>query len=93
MEVSPLTLQKLVSLAHGGRGQSGKYEKNDSEAIEDIQYDVENSDLTVIFKARGTYVYHEFPLDDYTDFLGASSWGTYFNLYIRNRGFSYERVG
>jgi hypothetical protein len=87
--VNPLTLAKLIQ----GVKKYGKQIQIESEAIENIDYDVESSDLTVEFKQRGTYVYHGVDLDMYTDFVQASSWGTYFNLYIRNIGLSYERIG
>jgi KTSC domain len=47
--------------------------------------------LTVAFQKRGTYVYHEFPVDEWLLFNNAASRGTYFNLYVRDR-YSYERI-
>jgi FlaG/FlaF family flagellin (archaellin) len=87
--VNPLTLAKLIASVK----KYGKTQQIESEAIANIDFDVESGDLTVEFHQRGTYVYHGVDLDMYTDFAQASSWGTYFNLYIRNIGLSYERVG
>ena len=49
-------------------------------------------DLTIEFMARGTYIYHEVQLDTYVDFATAGSQGQYFNLYIRDQGYDYERI-
>jgi hypothetical protein len=87
-QVNSLTLAKLIESVK----KYGKIQQTESEAIANIDYDVESSDLTVEFQKRGTYVYHGVDLDTYTDFAQASSWGTYFNMYIRNIGLSYERV-
>ncbi len=86
--INSLTLVKLIQAVK----KYGKIQQTESEAIANIDYDVESSDLTVEFQQRGTYVYHGVDLDTYTDFAQASSWGTYFNMYIRNIGLSYERV-
>lgn len=48
--------------------------------------------LEIEFNKRGTYVYHNFPVDEYAQFNQASSRGQYFNLYIRDAGYEYERV-
>ncbi len=63
-----------------------------SECVKDVQYDEFTGDLTIEFQERGTYVYHDFPLTEMAQFIGASSKGQYFNLYIREH-YSYERVG
>lgn len=87
--VNSLTLAKLIQ----GVKKYGKIQQIESECVANIDYDVESSDLTVEFQQRGTYVYHGVDLDTYTDFAQASSWGQYFNNYIRNAGYSYERIG
>lgn len=66
-------------------------EKPESACVADISYDPESQDMTVEFQQRGSYVYHDVPLDVYVDFQSAGSQGTYFNLYIRLK-FSYERI-
>ncbi len=50
-------------------------------------------ELTIAFQHRGTYKYYNFPVDEWLLFNNASSRGTYFNLYIRDHGYSYERIG
>lgn len=65
----------------------------ESNAIESIDYNYEQSTLTINFVERGSYEYYNFPLPDYVDFQEASSKGQYFNLYIRNAGYSYTRIG
>ena len=88
--ISNYTLKRLLEpIRETGRERNVGLE---SRAIENIDYDPETSDLIIIFLARGTYLYHDVPLDTYVDFAGAESWGQYFNLYIRNAGFSYERI-
>lgn len=47
--------------------------------------------LEIEFMQRGTYIYHDFPVDEFANFNQASSRGIYFNLYIRDR-YNYERI-
>lgn len=63
-----------------------------SECVAAIEYDHEAEDLIIHFQKRGSYVYHSFPKWAFSEFNNAGSRGTYFNLYIRNAGYSYERV-
>ncbi len=70
-----------------------KPRSHESTAIDSIDYDIESEQLTVVFHQRGTYTYFNFPPDEYANFNFASSRGTYFNLYIRNAGYDFERVG
>jgi hypothetical protein len=65
--------------------------QTESTCVANIGYDPDTLDLTVEFIKRGTYVYHDVPLDTYVDFELSSSQGKYFNFYIKNQ-FSYERV-
>lgn len=51
-----------------------------------------SGDLTVVFHKRGTYVYHDVPLDTFVDFSMAESQGQFFNLYIKDH-YSYDRTG
>lgn len=62
-----------------------------SKCVATFDYSLEDEQLTVEFQERGTYVYQGFPLSEFVTFAQASSLGTYFNLYIRDR-YSYERV-
>lgn len=62
-----------------------------STCVADLEYEVETATLTVIFQKRGTYAYHDVPIDEFVLFAGAGSPGTYFNLYIRDQ-YSFERV-
>lgn len=53
-------------------------------------------DLTIVFVGppnggAGTYIYHNVSLTEYVDFAKASSLGTYYNLYIKDR-YSFERI-
>lgn len=65
----------------------------ESVCVDSLDYDFEQSKLTVSFKERGTYEYYNVPLPVYVDFAQAGSQGRYFNLYIRNAGYSYNRIG
>lgn len=64
----------------------------ESECVASLDYDEANQILTIEFNERGTYQYFNFPLDEWLLFNGAASRGTYFNLYIRNSGYEYERI-
>ena len=66
-------------------------DQTESTCVADISYDPETGDMTVAFVQRGTYVYHDVPLDDYTDFQLSNSHGKYFNFYIRDK-FNFERI-
>lgn len=90
--VNPVTLLRLIQSAkESGKGK--QLERVESRAIANIDYDPESSDLTVEFQKRGTYKYSGVDLDTFVEFSQATSWGTYFNLYIRDHGYSYERIG
>lgn len=64
---------------------------NESSCVADIDYDLENEILTVVYQQRGTYKYFSVSLDTFVDFAQAGSRGKYLNLYIRTN-FSYERI-
>lgn len=63
----------------------------DSECTKTISYDSSTQELTIEFQERGTYKYSNVPADEYLGIKGASSHGTYFNLYIRDR-YNFERI-
>ena len=53
--------------------------------------------LTITFTGppyggAGTWEYYLFPVSEYVLFAKSNSLGTYFNLYIRDQGYSYERI-
>jgi KTSC domain len=89
--INSLTLAKLI-LNVKKYGKSIQDDRLDSECVDDLDYNEESSELTVVFKKRGTYKYSGVDLDTYVDFAQSSSWGQYFNNYIRNTGYSYERI-
>jgi hypothetical protein len=84
-QVSPKTVQDLIKFKMFRRDQT------ESTCVADITYDPETLDMTVEFIKRGTYVYHDVPLDEFTDFQLSNSQGRYFNFYIRDR-YSFERI-
>lgn len=49
--------------------------------------------LIVEFQERGTYQYNGVNYLEYVNFKNASSWGEYFNNYIRPNYLDYERIG
>lgn len=64
----------------------------ESTCVGDHSYDFETLELSITFPGvfpgrggSGTYIYEGVPVEVYTDFSGASSMGTYFNLYIKNQ--------
>lgn len=63
----------------------------DSTCVAHVDYDFENQEMTVAFQKRGTYRYSGVAFDEYQNFQGAGSRGTYFNLYIKDR-YSFLRV-
>ena len=68
-----------------------KYQ-TESSCIADATYDPESEELVIEFKKRGTYKYFGVPLDEYVDLVTAASQGKYFNNYIREAGYSYQRL-
>jgi hypothetical protein len=84
--INPITLNRLL------RFKMFKQKEHQSQCVADVEYDPLTQDLIVEFVERGTYKYHEVPIDTYVDFETAGSQGTYFNNYIRN-AYSYERIG
>lgn len=69
-----------------------KPKQTKSSAIGNVDYDPEREQLMIEFVERGTFVYYDFPIHAWVEFNGAGSRGTYFNLYIRDHGYQYERV-
>lgn len=63
----------------------------ESRCVATYDYDLESNELTVVFQARGTYKYRNFPLAEFVDFANSFSLGQYFNLYIRDQ-YSFERL-
>ena len=67
--------------------------EHDSEAISGLDYDPDTQEMQIVFAKRGTYKYSEVEPQVFSEFNGAASRGTYFNMYIRNHGYYYERIG
>lgn len=84
-KVNPITLNQMVRAKRS-------FQMNESKCVANIDYDEESETLKVDFNQRGTYEYHDVPLDVFVDFASAGSQGQYFNNYIRNT-YSYERIG
>jgi hypothetical protein len=79
-EILPIHEEDLVPRAHP------------SDCVESLDYDVETQELTINFWERGSYKYFGFENWAFNEFNNAGSRGTYFNLYIRNAGYAYERI-
>lgn len=82
--IDTTTLRRLLE-----KNPSVGYE---STCVESESYDAESQELTISFPGnfpgkggKGTWIYEDVPVNVYVDFAGASSKGTYFNLYIRNQ--------
>lgn len=82
--VNSITLHTLIR-------SKKQFHINESRCVANVDYDLETLTLTIEFQNRGTYIYHNVPLDVFTDFADSGSQGRYFNLYIRPV-YSYERV-
>jgi hypothetical protein len=63
-----------------------------SECVRSLEYDIDRQQLTVHFWKRGSYTYFDVPAWLFGEFNNASSRGTYFNLYFRDAGYSYDRI-
>jgi hypothetical protein len=83
--LSGLTLHQLRTFKMFNKNQT------QSSCVADVSYDPETLDMTVQFLQRGTYVYHDVPVDEYVDFETASSQGKYFNFYIKDR-YAFDRI-
>jgi hypothetical protein len=57
----------------------------ESEAIDEISYDVEASTMFVRFAHGGWYTYFTVPVATYEAFLAAESHGRFFHEHIRDR--------
>lgn len=64
-----------------------------SDCVSSLEYEEEEEKLTIHFQKRGSYAYFGFPPHAFAEFNYAESRGEYFNLYIRNAGYAYERIG
>lgn len=82
----------LLQLLNGSSGQLVE-----STCVQTFDYNLLEQTLDITFPGtggrggRGTWRYFNFPLDEFAIFAQASSLGTYFNLYIKDR-YSYERI-
>lgn len=66
--------------------------EHDSSCVRSLSYDPERLQMTIEFQERGTYTYFDVEPWLFAEFNNSSKRGTYFNLYFRNAGYSYERV-
>lgn len=64
----------------------------DSECVQSVEYDIENSQMTINFWKRGSYVYFDVAPEIFAEFNLSSKKGTYFNLYLRPVLTNYERL-
>ena len=98
INVSTTTLRQLLATSNLASNATGNLLNNlsASRCVRSLDFQLTDEsgrgDLTVEFMARGTYIYHEVQLDTYVDFATAGSQGQYFNLYIRDQGYDYERI-
>ena len=83
--VDPLSLHQLLHF----KWSKGK--AIESECVADVEYNPLDQSMTIVFQQRGTYKYHDVPIDVYVDFETSGRRGYYINSYIRPR-FNYERV-
>lgn len=88
-----VTLQRMLAVTRTSGNTLGNLAESRCVASLDFELtdESERGDLTINFVHRGSYVYHNVPLDVYVDLAGAGSQGTYFNLYIRDN-YEYERI-
>lgn len=95
--ISQGTLRQLLAASNLATNASGNLFNNlsASRCVRSLDFQLTDEsgrgDLQVEFMQRGTYVYHNCPLDVYTDFATAGSQGQYFNLYIKDQ-YEYERI-
>ena len=67
-------------------------ERGYSTCVAHADYDALAQELIIHFVKRGTYVYSGVDPDEAEGLINATSQGTYFNLYIRDR-YPFERIG
>lgn len=53
-----------------------------------VGYEAESQTLEIEFKNGSVYQYHGVPLDEFADFMKASSKGTYFNERIKRYAYT-----
>lgn len=63
-----------------------------SECVNELSYDPETQQLTIVFQKRGTYLYHDVSPEEYTRIQFAGSQGYIFNQTIRDIKF-FEKIG
>jgi len=80
--------KKALKAARLVQGRGGS-----SECIASSSFDPEIGELIIVFVKRGTYKYFDVEEDVFDALNGAASQGEFFNLMIRDSGYSYERIG
>ena len=64
----------------------------DSSMIDTTEYDIENQELTIIFKNKASYKYEGISEKLYMKFSKASSKGKFFLKNIRNKSFTSTKL-
>lgn len=92
-KLDSVTLLRMLEVTKKSGNSYGNLTESRCVASLDFELSDESGrgDLLIVFQQRGSYVYHDVPVDAYIDLAGAGSQGTYFNLYIRDN-YSYERT-
>jgi len=80
--ICPLTLIRI-----------GLFIRKMSLCIQSSSYNPETREMIIEFIARGTYKYFEVEQETFDALNGAVSQGEFFNLMIRDSGYSFEKVG
>ncbi len=78
----------------GSGGRKGELEAKGS-CFGSILYDPETGDLTLSFlnTVKGVWIYHNVQPYEAAGLIASSSQGKYFNQYIKNGNYEYERIG
>lgn len=64
-----------------------------STCVQSLEYEQDSEIMVIHFQQRGSYKYFQVPAWAFNEFNNAGSRGTYFNLYLRNAGYPYQRIG
>ena len=68
------------------------YQTVKSSQIDRIGYDHETSQLGVVFKSGGEYIYNDVPVDVYRQLIDSDSLGSAFHLLIKKGGYEFEKT-
>jgi len=87
--IDPLTMESIRRRIHKKTYHLGV---TDSECVASNDYNPETQELIIEFQQRSIYKYFDVSLETYLGLAGATSFGQFFNRYIRN-SYAYERIG